>query len=85
MRVFACVVMAWTLAACSQSDKDRAREQARQSEEQLKHDSRQAFNKAEEETKKASRALNSDLEKAQKKARQTLDQPDDSRTDKDSR
>jgi len=68
------------LTACSQSEKDRAREQARQSGEQLKHDSRQALHGAERDVAKASKELDQGLEKAREKTRDALNvHPDDTR------
>jgi hypothetical protein len=77
MKLLALLAFAFALTACSQSDEEHARTQARQSAEQLKHDSEKAFQKAEIETKKAGRELNEDLEKAREKARRALNvQPD---------
>jgi hypothetical protein len=78
--------MAFTLGACSRSDEDHAREQARQSADQLKHDSREALQKAEIETRKASRELNNGLETARDKTRRAFDidtPPDKDRPDPD--
>ncbi len=82
MRTIALSVIAIALAGCSKSDEEHAREQARQSAEQLKHDSQEALRKAEVETRKASRALNDGLNKAQEKTRRALNQDEPSR-DKD--
>ena len=76
MKLPALLFLALGLAACSHSDEEHTREQARQTAEQLKHDSQKAFHEAEVETKKASRELNADLEKARDKTRHALNQPD---------
>jgi hypothetical protein len=82
MKLPALVFIAFALTACSQSDEDHTRAEARRTAEQLKHDSEKAFHKAEIETKKASRELDADLEKGREKARRALNQPDRP-TDKD--
>jgi hypothetical protein len=68
--------MAVALSACSQSQEDHAREQARQSAEQLKHDSEKAFREADADARRAGDALNRDLEKGREKARRALNQPE---------
>jgi hypothetical protein len=77
MKLPALLILAFALSACSQSQEDQTRTQARQTAEQLKRDSEKAFHKAEVETKKASRELNADLEKARDKTRHALNQPDE--------
>lgn len=77
MKLSALLLIGLALAACSRSDQEHAREEARQSAEQLKHDSREALHKTEVETDKASRELNSDLAKAREKTRQALGEPGD--------
>jgi hypothetical protein len=76
MRLSALLVIACALAACSQSQEDHAREQARQSAEQLKRDSEKAFREADVDAHKAGDALNRDLEKGREKARRALNQPE---------
>lgn len=83
MRFSALLVIAFALAACSRSDQDHARDQARQSAQQLKHDSREALHKTEDEADKASRELNNDLAKARQKTRQALGEPDNPPPDND--
>jgi hypothetical protein len=86
MKLPVLLVLAFALAACSRSDEDHTRAQARETAEQLKRDSQKALHTAEADARKASRELNQDLEKARDKTRRALDQPDDSRhDDKDSR
>jgi hypothetical protein len=80
MKPLALLLLAFALTACSQSDEEHTRAQARETAEQLKRDSEKAFQKAEVETKKAGRELDADLEKARAKARQEIhehSQPDD--------
>lgn len=79
MKLPALLIIAFALSACSQSQEDQTRAQARQTAEQVKRDSEKAFHKAEIETKKASRDLNADLEKARDKTRHALNQPDEPR------
>jgi hypothetical protein len=76
LRFLALPFLAFALSTCSQRDEDHAREQARQTEQKLKHDSQRVFHETEADAKKASRELNQDLEKAREKARRALDQPD---------
>ena len=76
MKLPALLILAFALSACSQSQEDQTRAQARQTAEQVKLDSEKAFHKAEVETKKASRELNADLEKARDKTRHALNEPD---------
>jgi hypothetical protein len=76
MKLPALLILAFALSACSQSQEDQTRAQARKTAEQLKHDSEKAFHEAEVETKKASRELDADLEKTREKARRALNQPD---------
>jgi uncharacterized OsmC-like protein len=80
MKLPALLLLAFALAACSQSDEDHTRAQARQTAEKLKLDSEKAFHEAEVETKKAGRELDADLEKTREKARRAINersQPDD--------
>jgi hypothetical protein len=77
MRLTTLIICALLLGACSQSDTDRARAEAHQTGEQLKHDSRVALDKAEVEAKKADKELNQDLDKARQKVRGALDEPQD--------
>ena len=77
MRLTTLIICAILLGACSQSDSDRARAEARQTAEQAKHDSRVALDKAEVEAKKANRELNQDLNKARQKVRGALDEHED--------
>ena len=80
MKPLALLLLAFALTACSQSDEEHTRAQARQTAEKLKHDSQKAFHEAEVETKKAGRELNADLEKTREKARRAINersQPDD--------
>jgi hypothetical protein len=67
------VICALLLGACSQSDSDRARAEAHQTAEQVKHDSRVALDKAEVEAKKANRELTEDMNKARQKVRGEID------------
>jgi len=81
MKLSALLVLAFALAACSQSDEDRARTQARQTGEQLKHDSQKALHTAEVDVRKADAELTHSLEKTREKARRALNQPDDNQPD----
>ncbi len=68
------IICATLLGACSQRDSDRARAEAHQTAEQVKHDSRVALDKAEVEAKKANKELNEDVNKARQKVRGALDE-----------
>jgi hypothetical protein len=74
MRLTTLIICALLLGACSQSDTERARAEAHQTEEQVKRDSRVALDKAEVEAKKANKELNQDLDKARQKVRGALDE-----------
>jgi uncharacterized membrane protein len=76
MRLSALLIIACALAACSQSQEDHAREQARQSAEQLKHDSAKALREAEVDARKTGHLVDQDLEQAREKARRALNQPE---------
>ena len=76
MKLPVLLVLAFALAACSRSDEDHTRAQARETAEQLKRDSQKALHTAEADARKASRELNQDLEKAREKTRRALNQPD---------
>lgn len=71
------IFCAFVLAACSPGDNERAREEARQTAEQAKHDSRVVLHDAEVGAQKASKEINRDLEKTRDKVRQALDTPPD--------
>jgi hypothetical protein len=75
MTLSALLVLTFALTACSQSQEDHAREQARQSAEQLKHDSTKALHEADADARKAGALLDKDLEEAREKARRALNQP----------
>jgi major membrane immunogen (membrane-anchored lipoprotein) len=77
MRLTTLIVCALLLGACSQSDNERARAEAHQTAEQVKHDSRVALDKAEVEAKKANRELNEDLNKAREKVRGAINEHED--------
>jgi ABC-type nickel/cobalt efflux system permease component RcnA len=86
MKLSALLVLAFGLLACSQSQEDQTRAQARQTAEQLKHDSQKALHTAEVDARKADAELTHSLDKTREKARRALNQPDDGRPDdKDSR
>jgi hypothetical protein len=86
MKLPALILFAIALSACSQSQEDQVRTQARQTAEQLKHDSEKALHTTEADARKADAELTRGLDKAREKARRALNQPDDGRTnDKDSR
>ena len=74
MRLTSLTICALLLGACSQSDSDRARVEAHQTAEQVKHDSRVALDKAEVEAKKANRELTDDMNKARQKVRGAIDE-----------
>ncbi len=75
MKYAAAILIALTLSACTPSQDNRAREQARQDVDHAREDAKEALRKAKIETQKASRELDVDLHKAREKARQALDQP----------
>ena len=77
MRLTTLIICALLLGACSQSDTDRARAEAHQTAEQVKHDSRVVLDKAEVEAKKANKELSEDLNKARQKVRGALDEHED--------
>jgi len=86
MKLPALILFAFALSACSRSDEDHARDQARQTAEQLKHDSVKALHAAEVDVRKADAEVTRSLDKTREKARRALNQPDDNRPDnKDSR
>ena len=68
--------MAIGLTACSEADSERAKQEAHQTGEKLRVESKEALRQAEVDAHKASRELNEDLEKARAKTRKALDQPD---------
>jgi hypothetical protein len=68
------IICALLLGACSQPDSERARAEAHQTAEQVKHDSRVALDKAEVEAKKANKELNEDLNKARQKVRGAINE-----------
>jgi hypothetical protein len=74
MRLTTLIICALLLGACSQGDSERARAEAHQTAEQVKHDSRVALDKAEVEAKKANRELTEDMNKARKKVRGAIDE-----------
>ena len=76
MRFSALLFVAFALTACSRSDEEHTREEARQTAERLKHDSQKALREAEVDAKKASRELTKDLETAREKTRRALNQPE---------
>lgn len=81
MKLPVLLVLAFALAGCSQSEEDHTRAQARQTAEQLKHDSEKALHTAEVDARKADAELTRSLDKTREKARRALNQP----ADKDSR
>ena len=74
MRLTILIICALLLGACSQSDNDRARAEAHQTAEEVKHDSRVALDKAKVEAKKANKELTEDLNKARQKVRGALNE-----------
>lgn len=58
--------------ACSQSDQNRARAQARHARDQVKRDLHQAAHDAQQDFDKASRAVTQALEEARQKAHQAI-------------
>jgi len=82
MKLPALLILAFALSACSQSQEDQSRAQARQTAEKVKQDSVKAFHKAEVETKKAGHELDADLEKTREKARRAINERTQA-TDKD--
>jgi hypothetical protein len=83
MKLATLVFCALILGACSQSDNDRAREQARQTGDQLKHDSREALHQAEADAAKAGKEINRGLDKTREEVRGALNEhpPKDTRKD----
>jgi hypothetical protein len=74
---------AFMLGACSPGDNERAREEAHQTADQVKHDSRVVLHEAEAGAQKASREVDRGLEKTREKVRQALDEPADRRDNDD--
>lgn len=66
---------AFVLGGCSPSQNEQAREEAHQTAEQAKHDSRVVLHDAEVGAEKASKEINRDLDKTREKVRQALDTP----------
>ena len=87
MKLSALIFCALVLSACSPGDNERAREEAHQTAEQAKHDSRVVLHDAEVEAEKAGKEINRGLEKTRDKVRQALNTPPDDKTkdDKDRR
>jgi hypothetical protein len=86
MKIAAPLLFALILGACTQSENDKAREQARQTADQLKHDSREALHQAESGAAQAGREINRGLDKTRDKVREALnehDHTDTRRSDKD--
>ncbi|HVW83251.1 MAG TPA: hypothetical protein VHB50_01155 [Bryobacteraceae bacterium] len=83
MRLAVAILFAVATIACSPSQDEHAREQARRTAEQAKQDARQAMQDAKREASKASRELDEGLHKTRDKVRQALNEPD--RKDDDSR
>jgi hypothetical protein len=80
MKLTASIVLAFCafiLGACSPGDNERAREEAHQTAEQAKRDSRVVLHEAEVGAQKASKEINQGLEKTRDKVRQALDTPAD--------
>jgi hypothetical protein len=63
------------LGACTPGDNERAREEAHQTADQARHDSRVVLHDAEVGAQKATKEINRDLEKTRDKVRQALDAP----------
>jgi|GEM_PF-2791176 len=86
MKLAAAIFCAILLGACTQSQDDQARDQARQTAEQVKRDSRVALHQAEIDTSKAGKAIDRGLDKTREKVRGALNEPpDDTDHDKDRR
>jgi hypothetical protein len=85
MKLSALLLFAFALSACSQSEQDHARAEARQTAEQLKHDSQEALHTVEVDARKADAKLTHGMEKTREKARRALNQPDEPPDDKDRR
>lgn len=67
------VLLALTLAACSPSEEQRTREQARQTGQELKKDAKEVLNKAENGVNKAGKGINDGLDRTRKNVREALD------------
>ncbi len=65
------------LTACSPSEEQRTREQARQTAEQAKKDAKEAAHDVKVGAERASKELDKDLHTAREKVRGALNQPDD--------
>jgi hypothetical protein len=83
MKLTALVCCALISAACAREDNAKAREEAHQTAEQLRHDSRVALNEAEIDAKKAGKVINRDLEKAREKVRESIDEHEHTGTTED--
>ena len=76
MKIAAIIALAFGLGACSPSDDQRAREQARQTAEQARIDARKAAHDVKVGAERASKELDKDLHTAREKVRGALNQPD---------
>lgn len=85
MRLALLVFCALIAGACSEKDDQRAREQARQTTEQLKHDSQVAVDKAEAGAAKAGKQIDRGLKNAREKVRDALDEHPERKDDKTTR
>jgi vacuolar-type H+-ATPase subunit H len=82
MKFAAVVLCAFLLGACTQSDDEHAREQARQTAQRAKQDSRVALHDAEVGAKKAGKEIDRGLEETRQKVRNALNaHPADTRRD----
>jgi cytochrome c biogenesis protein ResB len=76
------IAFAISLAACSSSEEERTREQARQTAEQAGKDAKVAAHDVKVDAERASKELDKDLHKAREKVRGALNQPADTSNDK---
>ena len=77
MKLTALIFCAFILGACSPGDNERTREEAHQTAEQVKRDSRVALHEVEAGAQKAGKEIDRDLEKTREKVRKALDTPAD--------
>jgi hypothetical protein len=79
MRITAALIFTLVLGACSQSEQERTREQARRTGEEVKRQSKEALHQAEIEARKAGREINEGLEKTREKVRGAVNDDKDHR------
>lgn len=77
MRFAALLLLAIGLGACTPADDARAKQQARETTEQARHDAIKAGHEIKTEAEKAGQKVDQGLHEARNKIRGALDQPSD--------